>query len=61
MKIVFNRKYHFNFLQIEKIPVDEIKKELKTVGLSQEAVQELLQVLSVKSLTELEGSPFTLN
>lgn len=40
--------------KIEKIPVDEIKKELKALGLSQEAVQELLQVLSVKSLTELE-------
>ncbi|CAI8614634.1 unnamed protein product [Vicia faba] len=40
--------------KIEKIPVDEIKKELKVVGLSQEAVQDLLQVLSVKSLTELE-------
>jgi len=42
-------------VQIEKIPVDEIKKELKAVGLSQEAVQKLLQVLSVKSLAELEG------
>ncbi|XP_068473341.1 histidine--tRNA ligase, chloroplastic/mitochondrial isoform X2 [Phaseolus vulgaris] len=40
--------------KIEKIPVDEIKKELKAVGLSQEAVQKLLQVLSVKSLAELE-------
>lgn len=45
----------FNFIQIEKIPIDEIKKELKAAGLSQEAVLELLQVLSVKSLTELEG------
>jgi hypothetical protein len=51
----------FNFIQIEKIPVDEIKKELKALGLSQEAVQELLQVLSVKSLAELEGPLFTLN
>ncbi|XP_020209529.1 histidine--tRNA ligase, chloroplastic/mitochondrial [Cajanus cajan] len=40
--------------KIEKIPVDEIKKELRAVGLSQDAVQELLQILSVKSLTELE-------
>ncbi|XP_057438293.1 histidine--tRNA ligase, chloroplastic/mitochondrial-like isoform X2 [Lotus japonicus] len=40
--------------KIEKIPIDEIKKELKAAGLSQEAVLELLQVLSVKSLTELE-------
>ncbi|KAE9621807.1 hypothetical protein Lal_00032530 [Lupinus albus] len=40
--------------KIEKIPVDEIKKELKVVGLSEEAVHELLEVLSVKSLAELE-------
>nr|AFK36875.1 unknown [Lotus japonicus] len=40
--------------KIEEIPIDEIKKELKAAGLSQEAVLELLQVLSVKSLTELE-------
>ncbi|KAL1313747.1 hypothetical protein AAHE18_16G134700 [Arachis hypogaea] len=40
--------------KIEKIPVDEVKKELMAAGVSQEAVQELLQVLSVKSLTELE-------
>lgn len=46
-------------MQIEKIPVDEIKKELNAVGLSQEAIEELLLVLSVKSLTELEGPPFT--
>lgn len=60
-QIVFNKKNILNLIQIEKIPVDEIKKELKGAGLSQEAVQELLQVLSVKSLTELEGSPFTVN
>ncbi|MED6156761.1 hypothetical protein PIB30_017369 [Stylosanthes scabra] len=40
--------------KIEKIPVDEVKKELMAAGVSQEAVQQLLQVLSVKSLTELE-------
>ncbi|KAI4300316.1 hypothetical protein L6164_033708 [Bauhinia variegata] len=40
--------------KIEKIPVDEIKKELKAVGISQEAIQELLQVLSIRSLPELE-------
>ncbi|KAI9122262.1 hypothetical protein K1719_006951 [Acacia pycnantha] len=40
--------------KIEKIPLDEIKKELKASGVSQEAVEELLQVLSLKSLTELE-------
>ncbi|CAK7343154.1 unnamed protein product [Dovyalis caffra] len=41
--------------KIEKIPVDEIKKELKSVGMSQEAVDELLEVLSIKSLSKLEG------
>ncbi|KDP29162.1 hypothetical protein JCGZ_16551 [Jatropha curcas] len=40
--------------KIEKIPIDEIKKELKSVGMSEEAVEELLQVLSIKSLTKLE-------
>ncbi|KAK7245100.1 hypothetical protein RIF29_39934 [Crotalaria pallida] len=40
--------------KIEKIPIDEIKKELKVAGVSEEAVQELLQVLSIKSLAELE-------
>ena len=49
----------FNLEQIEKIPLDEIKKELKASGVSQEAVEELLQVLSIKSLTELEGSSLT--
>ncbi|KVI09504.1 Aminoacyl-tRNA synthetase, class II [Cynara cardunculus var. scolymus] len=37
-----------------KIPLEEIKKELNSVELSTEAVDELLQVLSMKSLTELE-------
>ncbi|KAF7804424.1 histidine--tRNA ligase, chloroplastic/mitochondrial isoform X1 [Senna tora] len=40
--------------KIEKIPLDEIKKELKASGVMQEAVEDLLQVLSIKSLTELE-------
>ncbi|KAL5546122.1 hypothetical protein UlMin_005809 [Ulmus minor] len=40
--------------KIEKIPLDDIKKELKTVGVSPEAIDQLLQVLSVKSLTKLE-------
>ncbi|XP_022143842.1 histidine--tRNA ligase, chloroplastic/mitochondrial isoform X2 [Momordica charantia] len=40
--------------KIEKIPLDEMKKELKAVGVSEEAIEELLQVLSVKSLTKLE-------
>lgn len=41
--------------QIGKIPVDEIKKDLKSAGVSEEAVEELLQVLSIKSLKKLEG------
>ncbi|XP_021289216.1 histidine--tRNA ligase, chloroplastic/mitochondrial isoform X1 [Herrania umbratica] len=40
--------------KIEKIPIDEIKRELKATGLSEEAIEELLQVLSIKSLTKLE-------
>ncbi|KAE8713195.1 bifunctional monodehydroascorbate reductase and carbonic anhydrase nectarin-3-like [Hibiscus syriacus] len=40
--------------KIEKIPVDEIKRELNATGLSEEAIEELLQVLSIKSLTKLE-------
>ncbi|KAK2974713.1 hypothetical protein RJ640_007140 [Escallonia rubra] len=40
--------------KMEKIPMDEIKKELKAAELSEEAIEELLQVLSVKSLAQLE-------
>ncbi|XP_026400775.1 histidine--tRNA ligase, chloroplastic/mitochondrial-like [Papaver somniferum] len=40
--------------KLEKIPIDEIKKDLKLVGMTDEAIEELLQVLSVKSLSELE-------
>ncbi|GLT25717.1 hypothetical protein SLA2020_008270 [Shorea laevis] len=40
--------------KIEKIPIDEIKRELKSTGLSEEAIEELLQVLSIKSLMKLE-------
>ncbi|KAK3001147.1 hypothetical protein RJ639_021072 [Escallonia herrerae] len=40
--------------KMEKIPMDEIKKELKAAELSEEAIKELLQVLSVKSLAQLE-------
>lgn len=41
--------------QIGKIPIDEIKKDLTEVGISEQAVEELLQVISIKSLSELEG------
>ncbi|KAL3632565.1 hypothetical protein CASFOL_025549 [Castilleja foliolosa] len=40
--------------KLEKIPIDEIKKELRSAELSEEAVEELLQILSVKSLAKLE-------
>lgn len=40
--------------KIEKIPIDEIKKELNSVGMPQEGVNKLLEVLSIKSLSELE-------
>lgn len=38
-----------------KIPMEEIKKELELVELSKDAIEDLLQVLTIKSLTELEG------
>lgn len=37
-----------------KIPIEEIKKELALAQLPGEAIEELLQVLSMKCLTELE-------
>lgn len=40
--------------KLEKIPMDDIKKELRAVELSEQAVEELLQILTVKSLKELE-------
>ncbi|KAF9594279.1 hypothetical protein IFM89_028936 [Coptis chinensis] len=41
--------------KMEKIPRDDIKRDLKTAGISEEAIEELLQVLSIKSLSKLEG------
>lgn len=40
--------------KLEKIPIDDIKKELRSAELSEEAIEDLLQVLSVKSLEKLE-------
>lgn len=40
--------------KIGKIPIEEIKKELALAELPSEAIEELLQVLSMKCLTELE-------
>ncbi|KAA3466365.1 histidine--tRNA ligase, chloroplastic/mitochondrial [Gossypium australe] len=45
---------HILLSLIEKIPIDEIKRELNATGLSEDAIEELLQVLSIKSLTKLE-------
>ncbi|KAM7265089.1 hypothetical protein ACFE04_002772 [Oxalis oulophora] len=40
--------------KIEKISIDVIKNDLKAVGIAEEAVEDLLQVLTIKSLTKLE-------
>lgn len=45
----------FDGKQIEKLPLEDIKKELESVGVLEEAIEKLLQVLSIKSLTKLEG------
>lgn len=39
--------------------MDDIKKELRAAELSEQAVEELLQILTVKSLKELEGTGVT--
>ncbi|KAF6151092.1 hypothetical protein GIB67_042427 [Kingdonia uniflora] len=41
--------------KMEKIPLEEIKTELGSAGVSDKAIVDLLQVMSVKSLSELEG------
>ncbi|KAJ8431244.1 hypothetical protein Cgig2_011768 [Carnegiea gigantea] len=38
----------------EKIPLDEVKRELVSAGMSEEAIQDLLEILSIKSLAMLE-------
>uniref|UniRef100_A0A7C8YTU3 histidine--tRNA ligase n=1 Tax=Opuntia streptacantha TaxID=393608 RepID=A0A7C8YTU3_OPUST len=40
--------------KLEKIPLDEVKRELASAGMSEEAIQELLEILSIKSLAMLE-------
>ncbi|CAN8257270.1 unnamed protein product [Cochlearia groenlandica] len=40
--------------KIEKIPIDELNKELVSTGISEDAIDQLLQVLSVKSLDKLD-------
>lgn len=46
---------NYSVKQIGKIPIDETKKDLKAIGISEQAVEELLHVISIKSLTQLEG------
>jgi hypothetical protein len=42
-------------MQLGKITREEIEKELISTGLSSEAVQGIINVLSLKSLSKLEG------
>ncbi|CAA6662636.1 unnamed protein product [Spirodela intermedia] len=42
--------------KLGKIPVDEIEKELTSLGVSIEAVKGIVDVLSLTSLTDLEGA-----
>ncbi|XP_077226158.1 histidine--tRNA ligase, chloroplastic/mitochondrial-like [Tasmannia lanceolata] len=42
--------------KMEKIPTEEVEKKLFSVGISLEAIKGILQVLSLKSLSELEES-----
>ena len=42
-------------MQLGKLSREEIEKELISAGLSSEAVQGIIEVLSLKSLSKLEG------
>jgi hypothetical protein len=42
-------------MQLGKMTREEIEKELVSTGLSSEAVQGIIDVLSIKSLSKLEG------
>ena len=42
-------------MQLGKITREEIEKELMSTGLSSEAIKGIVEVLSIKSLSELEG------
>ncbi|KAL6523290.1 hypothetical protein OROGR_016893 [Orobanche gracilis] len=58
--LVFGRRFDLASSFLEKLPIDDIKKELRATELSEEVVEELLHILSVKSLTMLEeklGAP----
>jgi len=41
--------------QIEKMPAEDIKKELRVAGIPSDAVEGILHALSLRSLSELEG------
>lgn len=41
--------------QIEKMPIEDIKKELRVAGIPSDAVEGILHALSLRSLSELEG------
>jgi cell division protein FtsL len=47
-------------MQLGKLSRDEIERELTSTGLSSEAVQGIIEVLSLKSLSKLEGFLLTL-
>ena len=44
--------------QLGKIPVEEIEKDLTSIGVPNEAVKGIVDVLSIKSLSDLEGSRY---
>lgn len=44
-----------SIMQLGKMTREEIEKELVSTGLSSEAVQGIIDVLSLKSLSKLEG------
>ncbi|KAK6943859.1 Class II Histidinyl-tRNA synthetase (HisRS)-like catalytic core domain [Dillenia turbinata] len=44
--------------KMEKLPSDEIKRDFGTLGISVQAIEELLKVLSVRSLSKLEAEDF---
>ncbi|GAB4833603.1 hypothetical protein Ancab_031848 [Ancistrocladus abbreviatus] len=40
---------------MEKILLDNVKRDLKSAGMSEEAIEQLLEALSIKSLAKLEA------
>jgi hypothetical protein len=58
MSVLHISKIHI--MQLGKLSRDEIERELTSTGLSSEAVQGIIEVLSLKSLSKLEGFLLTL-